>query len=115
MSSQTKFHSAAIVSVTIVLTVFAVKWFGDPGEAPATSISSQHDERNGRSDESSLTHQPTILRAQATHVAPVEEPPTPPPTNPGFKAYVGDEGSSTWCDASSATFLPLPSDDGLKQ
>jgi hypothetical protein len=115
MSRETKFHSAAIASMAVVLAVLAVKWFVGAGEVPATSISDQRESRGGGPAASNVTHQPTILKAQATHAPPVEKKPAPPPTQPGFQAYISDENSSTWCEASSAGFLPLPSPNGLKQ
>jgi len=101
--------------MAVILAVLAVKWFAGPGELPATSISDQPESRGGGPAASSLTHQPTILKAEATHAPPVENQLASPPTHPGYQAYISDENPSTWCDASSAGFLPLPSDDGLRQ
>jgi hypothetical protein len=113
MSTETKFHSAAIASMAVILAVLAFRWFVGPGDVPATSVSDQRDSRDDGTAASNLTHQPTIVRAEAKLAPPIEKQLASPPTHPDFKAYISDEDLSTWCDASSAGFLPLPSLDGV--
>ncbi len=115
MSSEAKFHAVSIAAMAVVLAVLATKWLVGPADVPATSISDQSHSHRSKPTDARVTHQPTILEAETTHASPVVERAASPPTPAGFSDYISDEDASTWCDASSAGFLPLPSPDGLKQ
>ena len=114
MTKETKLCVAALVVMAGILAAVADKWIGSLGEAPSMSITDRHDSAQDiQRTRPRVVHQPTILRADA-EARNQYRPATPPamsPSHSGFSNYITDEETSTWHDASSADFLPIPSLD----
>ncbi|MBC8868950.1 MAG: hypothetical protein H8E44_06005 [Planctomycetes bacterium] len=111
MSSRTKIYSAFLVGMAVILPVLAVKYLAAPRDVPATSIPDAQDAPSEKPASPYVTHQPTILKADAALAPPVDESPAVSPAPTVFRDYITDDDKSTLREASSADFLPIPSLD----
>lgn len=111
MSRRTKTYSAILLGMVVILPVAAIKYLAAPRDVPAASIPDGQDLPNEEPVSPYLTHQPTILKADAALAPPVDDPPQASPATTGFRDYVTDDDTSTLREASQGDFLPIPSLD----
>lgn len=112
MRRRTKIYSVmTLVSVGAILAGLALRHVASPGQPPATSISNGEDSAAENPESPALTHQPTILKADAALAPPVGEPPEASRAPSNFRGYVTDENTPTLREASPTDFLPIPSLD----
>ena len=112
MSTQAKIYcTTTLIGVGAILCVLAGRSLTGHGEVPATSISDSQDSPSEKPVSPYMTHQPTILRADAAWARPGEDPPQAARGPSSFHDYVRDDETPTLRDASPADFLPIPSLD----
>lgn len=112
MARRTKiYYSTTLLGVGAILAALAGRHLVGLSEAPVTSIRTTEDTPVAKPASPYLTHQPTILKADAALAPPVDEQPKPEPIPSEFRDYVTDDETSTLREASSADFLPIPSLD----